>query len=124
MRSTLRTAFARIERTVSVVAVILAVFAGVMSTVTNIEVTDQRNQDAARVACQTAINQEFLSVIRTRGSIGNENVANLNDFVVAFINSKNNTPAQDQKVITTYLTELAKINGELAKATYPSIGDC
>lgn len=124
MRSTLRTAFARVERTVSMIAVLLAVVAGILSVVTNVEVTDQRNENAAKVVCQTAINQEFLSVIKTRGSIGNENVANLNNFVVAFINSKNNTPAQDQKVITTYLTELAKINGELAKATYPSIGDC
>ena len=124
MRSTLRTAFTRVERAVSVIAVLLAVVAGILSVVTNVEVTDQRNENAAKVACQTEINKEFLATIKERAVLSTENTKNLNDLVVASIKAKGNTAAQDQQIVSAYLTELAKLNGELAKATYPSIGDC
>lgn len=83
-----------------------------------------QTQDKNQVSCQTRINQEFLTVLKERATIGNENTENLNNFIVSFINSANYTKAQDAAVIKTYLTELATINGDLKNATYPDIGHC
>lgn len=105
------------QRYIGVVALLLALFAGVDSYV-------GQQDDNNRSACQTRVNQDFLAVIKERATISNENTANLNDFVVAFLHSKSNTPAQDQVIINKYLTELARINGELQRATFPSIGNC
>lgn len=124
MRLTFRTTLARAERGVSYLAVLLAITSAVLSVVTNVSVEDEKSRDAAKVACQTQINQEFLATLKTRSNISNESTANINNFVVALINSKNNTPAENQKIINSYLTELAKTNAELKSATYPSIGDC
>lgn len=107
----------RFQRYIGWVALVLAIGVAVNSSV-------GQQEDNNRAACQTRVNQEFLAVIKERAEINNENTDNLNNFVVAFLHSKNNTPAQDQEVINTYLTELAKINGELKRATFPSIGSC
>jgi hypothetical protein len=112
------------QRYIGWLALFLAVAVAVLGFVDQTERTNLANRVAAQSACQTKVNQEFLAVIKDRANISNENTANLNNFIVAFLHSKNNTPAQDTAVIDAYLTELAKINGELKRATFPSIGSC
>lgn len=114
----------RAQRYVGWLALLLAIGAVVFTSVEQSERTTEVHRTAATAACQTKVNQEFLAVLKERATISNENTSNINDFVVALINSKKNTPAQDAAVIKTYLTELAKINGELQHATYPDIGSC
>jgi hypothetical protein len=109
--------FRKFERPMGVVALALGVFSTAFTTYTQVT-------DAHQVSCQSDINQEFLTTLKTRASIGNENTKNINDFIIALINSKNNTPAEDQAVINSYLAKLAEINAELAKATYPDIPSC
>jgi hypothetical protein len=111
----------KVERYVGVVALIFGLTGTFYSGY--IQVHDE-HQLSQKVSCQAAINKEFLAVLKTRSGISNENTANINNFVLDLIGSKNNTPAEDAKDINAYLTELAKINGELKSATYPSIGNC
>jgi hypothetical protein len=114
----------RFQQYVGWFAVVLAVAVGIYGYVDQTQRNNLANRVAAQSTCQTKVNQEFLAVIKERAAIGNENTANINAFVVAVINSKNYTPAQDAKAISVYLTELAKINGELSRATFPAIGSC
>lgn len=107
----------KFERFMGAFALALGVFSTVLTTYT-------QAHDANQVSCQSDINKEFLDTLKVRATIGNENTANINDFVVALLHSKNNTPAQDQAAINSYLTRLAKIDAELAKATYPNITSC
>jgi aminoglycoside phosphotransferase family enzyme len=112
------------RRYVGVLALILAIAAVVFGFFQQTERSHEVSRQAAVSSCQTRINQEFLAVLKERATIGNENTTNINDFVVAILNSKGNTAAQNAKIVNTYLTGLAKINGELQHATYPDIGSC
>jgi hypothetical protein len=107
----------KLERSIGVVALILGMTGTVYSGYLQVH-------DEHQVACQAAINKEFLAILKERAGISNDNTNNINNFVLDLIHSKNNTPAQDAADINAYLTELAKINGELKSATYPSIGGC
>jgi len=75
-----------------------------------------------RAACQTRINQEFLAVIKERAKVGNANTKNINDLIQEVFSTK------DPKVALAdyqkYLKELAVINGELQRDTFPDIGSC
>lgn len=79
---------------------------------------------SAVTACQTRINQDFLSIIKERSQLSNENTTNINKLIVELFDSAKNTPAQDTAEEKAFLTELDKVNGELQRTTYPDIGDC
>lgn len=107
----------RLERSVGAVALVFGLTGTGWSVYT-------QNQDSSQVSCQTRINQKFEEIITARSSLTNENTQNVNDFIVALLNSKSSTPEQNQKVIAHYLTELAKVNNELKRTTFPTIGTC
>lgn len=107
----------KVEFAMGTVALVLGISATAVSTYTQLHA-------ARQVSCQSAINQEFLDTLKARASIGNENTQNLNNLVVTFIRSPGLTPGEKKAAIDTYLKELAKINAELAEATYPNLTSC
>lgn len=106
-----------VERSVGAIALVLGFIATGVSTYTQIHENHQ-------AACYNRIDQEFLSVIKQRSAVQNENTANLNYFVEQAIESPKYTQAQKEAFIHTYLTELAKINGELRSLTFPNFNGC
>ena len=77
-----------------------------------------------KTACQTRINQEFLTVIQQRAALNAENEQNINQLLVEALNGSKNTPAQNAVLAKKYLDELDRINDALKRATYPDIGSC
>jgi hypothetical protein len=83
-----------------------------------------QNQIHAKTECQARINQIFLATIKERAELNNEDMANINKLLLEALNSAKNTKAQNIAEAEAYQKELDKINGELAKATYPDLGSC
>lgn len=83
-----------------------------------------QNHLADVTSCQTRINQEFLAVIKERAELNNENTANINKLIVEAFSASTKTIAERKAEGQAYLTELDRINGELAKATFPSLSSC
>lgn len=106
----------KLERYIGVVALILGMTGTVYSGYLQVH-------DEHQVACQAAINKEFLAILKDRAGIGNENTSNINNLIQSVF-KKGETPAEAEKSYGVFLTELAKINGELKSAKYPSIGGC
>jgi hypothetical protein len=75
-------------------------------------------------ACQARINQTFLTVIKERSQLSNENNQNINSLIVQVFKLSSGDKAAALAEYKAYLTELDKVNNELRQATYPNIGDC
>lgn len=103
------------QRYVGVLALILAIFVAVNGYVA-------QQDDNNRAACQTRVNQEFLTVIKQRAALNTSATANIDKLIVAVFADK--TPQQAQADYKKYLAELDTINGELKRATFPSVGNC
>lgn len=112
MRKSLR----GVERWAGFVALVLGAVSTGFAVYTQAHAEDQ-------VKCQSAINQEFLTILKERAAIGNENTANINNLIQEVF-TPGITSEQAEKDYQNYLTELAKINGDLKHATYPEIGNC
>jgi hypothetical protein len=80
------------------------------------------SRSKATTECQTRINQQFLSVLKERARLGQENSTNINNLVKAVFTAKDSKTAMAD--YQRYLTELDRINGETQRATYPDLQSC
>lgn len=111
----MRVTVSNAQRFVGWFAVALAI------TVAALGYVSQQN-DNNRAACQTRVNQEFLAVIKQRAALSTESTANIDALIVSVFADK--TPQQAQADYAKYKARLDTINGELKRATFPSIGSC
>lgn len=112
----LRMKFRNVERVLGVATLVLGITATAISY--HAQVREEHS-----TSCQTQVNQEFLTVIKERGAIGNANTENINSLIQEVF-TKGSTQQQIQNDYAKYLTELAVINGDLKRDTYPDIGSC
>ena len=81
-----------------------------------------QNRDNDRAACQTRVNQEFLTIIKQRAALSTESTGTIDNLIVSVFADK--TPAQAQADYQKFVKELETVNGELKRATFPSVGSC
>lgn len=111
LRNTLR----KMERPAGALALILGLTGTGVSIYTQVH-------ESSYVTCQSGINQEFLAVLKQRAAVSTDSTSTINNLIIGVFSSK--TPAEAQAEYKKYLTELAKVDGELRKLTYPDLGSC
>lgn len=84
--------------------------------------SEQTQRIQRQVSCQYGINQQFLSLIKTRSGLSERNQQNINTLILQV--SSDTTDAQRMRDYQNYLTNLKAIQNEQSQQSYPSFTTC